>query len=61
MTPMNHFVEFLNRVAKVFWGAFKETPAGFFAPLVAFWHAVQTNATPPTAPRRGPTQPQHVS
>lgn len=46
MTPMNHFVEFLNRVAKVFWEAFKESPAGFFAPLIAFWRAVKTNATP---------------
>ena len=46
MNPMNRVVEILNRVAKIFWGAFKETPSGFFAPLVAFWRAVKTNATP---------------
>jgi hypothetical protein len=43
---MNRLVQILNRVAKVFWEAFKESPAGFFAPLVAFWRAVKTNATP---------------
>jgi hypothetical protein len=46
MNSLNHFVEILNRVAKVFWGAFKESRAGFFAPLIAFWGAVKTNATP---------------
>jgi len=46
MNPMNRLVQILNRVAGVFWGAFKESPAGFFAPLVAFWRAVKTNATP---------------
>ena len=46
MNPMNRVVEILNRVAKIFWRAFKETPSGFFAPLVAFWRAVKTNATP---------------
>jgi len=43
---MNRFVHILNRLAKIFWGAFKESPGGFFVPLVAFWHAVKTNATP---------------
>lgn len=46
MNPINRFVQILNRVGKVFWGAFKDTPAGFFGPLVAFWRAVKTNATP---------------
>jgi len=47
MNPTTRFAQILNRVAGVFWRAFKETPAGFFAPLVAFWHAVKGNATPP--------------
>ncbi len=46
MNAMKRLMQILNRVARVFWGALKETPAGFFAPLVAFWHAVKTNATP---------------
>ncbi len=45
MNSLNRFVEILNRVTKVFWEAFKESPAGFFAPLIAFWRAVKTNAT----------------
>jgi hypothetical protein len=46
MRPVKRLVQILNRITTVFWVAFKETPAGFFAPLLAFWHAVKTNATP---------------
>jgi hypothetical protein len=53
MNPMNRFVQILYRVTRVFWVAFKETPAGFFAPLIAFWNAVKTNATPPGHYDRG--------
>jgi len=46
MTPIIRFAQIMNRVAKVFWRVFKESPAVFFAPLIAFWRAVKTNATP---------------
>lgn len=46
MRPVKRIVQILKRVTMVFWAAFKETPADFFAPLLAFWYAVKTNATP---------------